>query len=217
MVTSQSSGMQRSEREQRRRHQRRSQCRRISGSLLCRRPELLHRRRTDRSWKLHHSCGHNSPSHLISLPRRTDMLEREVQTTMSNKHGRTHNPPRLACFLALAVLSASSTVFADDAAKPRYSKAYDVCIDKTGGNDLALKDCTYQEVTRQDKRLNNAYRQVMSTLAQQIESETDVEHKKELILGKTGGWRSSAFGSSTRRRSVRMNSMTTDLYQEWVR
>jgi uncharacterized protein YecT (DUF1311 family) len=115
---------------------------------------------------------------------------------MSSKHVRT--PPRhVACLLVLAVVSASSTVLANESEKARYSKAYYVCIEEARGTTyperlgdyprfLALKDCTYQEIALQDKRLNSAYQKVMSNLSKQIGAETEKEQKNRLIIKQTG-------------------------------
>lgn len=63
---------------------------------------------------------------------------------------------------AFLLLFVSSVSFGAENA-PR-TKEYGRCIDKAGAVDPAVLECISDEYTRQDKRLNAAYRNLMATL-----------------------------------------------------
>lgn len=50
------------------------------------------------------------------------------------------------------------------AEEPKYTPAYTVCQDKSGGVDSAMLDCVKAEYQVQDKKLNDAYRSLMAAL-----------------------------------------------------
>jgi len=51
------------------------------------------------------------------------------------------------------------------AADTGLSKGFTVCMDNSGGVTVAMIDCIVQETTRQDQRLNKAYKSVMAQLS----------------------------------------------------
>jgi uncharacterized protein YecT (DUF1311 family) len=75
-------------------------------------------------------------------------------------------------FLVLGFLaSAAVAVVAQD--KDGLTAEYSRCIDKAGGVDPAMLDCIDAETRRQDKRLNDVYKKLMSKL--------NPERKKQLL------------------------------------
>jgi uncharacterized protein YecT (DUF1311 family) len=70
----------------------------------------------------------------------------------------------------LVLLLVSSLV---NAAEPPRTKEYSRCIEKAGAVDPLVLECISDEYTRQDKRLNAAYRKLMSSLKG--------ERKKQLL------------------------------------
>jgi uncharacterized protein YecT (DUF1311 family) len=47
------------------------------------------------------------------------------------------------------------------------SKGFGQCIDKSGGSNPAVMECLGAEYTRQDKRLNDAYRKLLARVSKQ--------------------------------------------------
>jgi uncharacterized protein YecT (DUF1311 family) len=66
---------------------------------------------------------------------------------------------------ASALLLATSTVLA--AGETDMSQEYSSCIDKANGVNPALIDCAIAETKRQDARLNENYKRLMSKLTQE--------------------------------------------------
>src|SRR6516162_5044034 len=66
---------------------------------------------------------------------------------------------------ASAFLLATSTVLA--AGETEMSQEYSSCIDKANGANPALIDCALAETKRQDARLNENYKRLMSKLTQE--------------------------------------------------
>ena len=62
--------------------------------------------------------------------------------------------------LACLVLSALSCAQAEE----RTSKSYATCLEKAGGATFAMQDCISEELERQDRRLNGAYKVLMDSL-----------------------------------------------------
>ena len=63
------------------------------------------------------------------------------------------------------------------AAEP-FSKTYSECVEKAGGVTPAIQDCIADEHDRQDKRLNTAYRQLLSALPEKRKTQLrDVQRK----------------------------------------
>jgi uncharacterized protein YecT (DUF1311 family) len=48
------------------------------------------------------------------------------------------------------------------AGEPVLSKQYAACMDRSGANDWAMRDCIADETGRQDARLNKAYRALLA-------------------------------------------------------
>lgn len=70
---------------------------------------------------------------------------------------------RFTILAALLVLAAS----ARGAEDVPLSKAFGKCTDKSGGSDFKVIECLGAEYTRQDKRLNDAYRKLLARLSKQ--------------------------------------------------
>jgi uncharacterized protein YecT (DUF1311 family) len=49
-------------------------------------------------------------------------------------------------------------------AEERTSKSYATCLEKAGGATFAMQDCISEELERQDRRLNGAYKVLMDSL-----------------------------------------------------
>ena len=49
-------------------------------------------------------------------------------------------------------------------AEERTSRSYAGCLDKAGGATFAIQDCISEELERQDRRLNAAYRSLMGSV-----------------------------------------------------
>lgn len=47
------------------------------------------------------------------------------------------------------------------------SRGFDQCVDKAGGSDAGVIECLGAEYTRQDKRLNDAYRKLLARVSKQ--------------------------------------------------
>jgi len=61
----------------------------------------------------------------------------------------------------------ATAITSDQQTEPHFSRAYDECIgsgDAANGVTAAMMDCIGAEIERQDARLNQAYRMVMSRL-----------------------------------------------------
>jgi uncharacterized protein YecT (DUF1311 family) len=69
-----------------------------------------------------------------------------------------HQLATIAALLAFATMACA----ADDVP---LSKEYAQCIDKSGGSDFAMIECYGVEYTRQDHRLNNAYRKLLARVS----------------------------------------------------
>jgi uncharacterized protein YecT (DUF1311 family) len=69
---------------------------------------------------------------------------------------------RFTILAALLVLATSSQ--AEDVP---LSKAFGQCVDKSGGADFAVIACLGTEYTRQDKRLNDAFRKLLVRVSKQ--------------------------------------------------
>lgn len=52
-------------------------------------------------------------------------------------------------------------------AKDNYSAAYDACVEKSGGVTFDMVECSNAELSRQDSRLNRAYKSAMSVLTEE--------------------------------------------------
>ncbi len=63
--------------------------------------------------------------------------------------------------LTFAAILASATI-ASAANEAPLSKEHAQCMDKSGGSDVAMNECYGTEYTRQDRRLNNAYRKLLA-------------------------------------------------------
>jgi uncharacterized protein YecT (DUF1311 family) len=69
---------------------------------------------------------------------------------------------------ASALLLATSAALA--ASEREMSQEYSSCIDKANGVNLALIDCALAETKRQDARLNENYKRLMSKLTEERKS-----------------------------------------------
>ena len=78
---------------------------------------------------------------------------------------------------ASALLLATSTVLA--AGETEMSQEYSSCIDKANGVNPALIDCAVAETKRQDARLNENYKRLMSKLT---------EERKNALLEAQRAW-----------------------------
>jgi uncharacterized protein YecT (DUF1311 family) len=78
---------------------------------------------------------------------------------------------------ASALLLATSTVLA--ASETETSQEYSSCIDKANGVNPALIDCALAETKRQDARLNENYKRLMSKLT---------EERKKALLEAQRAW-----------------------------
>ena len=78
---------------------------------------------------------------------------------------------------ASALLFATSTVLA--AGETEMSQEYSSCIDKANGVNPALIDCAVAETKRQDARLNENYKRLMSKLT---------EERKNALLEAQRAW-----------------------------
>lgn len=75
---------------------------------------------------------------------------------------------------ACLVLSALSRAQAEE----RTSSDYAACLDKSGGVTPAMEDCIREELARQDRRLNGAYKTLMDSLPEKRKAELrDVQRK----------------------------------------
>jgi uncharacterized protein YecT (DUF1311 family) len=75
--------------------------------------------------------------------------------------------------LGFIILLMSAMSFADASDFAPRTKDYDRCIEKAGAVDPAVLECISDEYSRQDKRLNSAYRKLMTSLKG--------ERKKQLL------------------------------------
>src|SRR5262249_26692536 len=82
-----------------------------------------------------------------------------------NWWGFTMKSITLGLAAASALLLATSTVLA--AGETEMSQEYSSCIDKANGVNPALIDCAIAETKRQDARLNENYKRLMSKLTQE--------------------------------------------------
>jgi uncharacterized protein YecT (DUF1311 family) len=73
----------------------------------------------------------------------------------------------------LAILLLFATTFANASEMAPRTKEYERCIEKAGAVDPAVLECIGEEYSRQDKRLNAAYRKLMASLKG--------ERKKQLL------------------------------------
>lgn len=55
-------------------------------------------------------------------------------------------------------------------AKNNYSPAYNTCMDKAGGVTFDMVECSNAELSRQDSRLNLAFKNTMSALSDESKS-----------------------------------------------
>jgi uncharacterized protein YecT (DUF1311 family) len=63
-------------------------------------------------------------------------------------------------------------------AQEHTSKAYAACLDKAGGVTFAMQDCIAQELERQDRRLNAAYKALMTSVPEKRRAQLrDVQRK----------------------------------------
>lgn len=56
-------------------------------------------------------------------------------------------------------------------AEPTYSRAYDICMDNSGGVTSEMINCIQMETKSQEARLNHVYRKLMSKLPPNKQSE----------------------------------------------
>lgn len=63
----------------------------------------------------------------------------------------------VASLMVLTGLESDLTWSAEQNPAPRYSREFDACMDKAGGETAASRDCTGDELKKQDQRLNAAY------------------------------------------------------------
>jgi uncharacterized protein YecT (DUF1311 family) len=66
--------------------------------------------------------------------------------------------------LALAAILVSTTITSAANEVP-LSREHDKCIAQSGGSDLAMIECNGIEYTRQDRRLNAAYRRLLARVS----------------------------------------------------
>jgi uncharacterized protein YecT (DUF1311 family) len=83
----------------------------------------------------------------------------------------------LGLAVASALLLATSTVLA--AGETEMSQAYSSCVDKANAATPALIDCALVETKRQDARLNENYKRLMSKLT---------EERKNALLAAQRAW-----------------------------
>lgn len=72
-----------------------------------------------------------------------------------------------------AVLAIACFSFSVQAEENIYSKRYTNCMNKAGGVTVEVHDCIGEESTRQDQKLNKAYKNLISQIS--------VERRKELL------------------------------------
>lgn len=75
----------------------------------------------------------------------------------------------VTCFV-VATLIASSPAFAEKSDE-LFTLEYSKCMDKTEGVDPAMLECIGAETSRQDKKLNDAYKKLMAELTPERQQE----------------------------------------------